>query len=76
MQQVRINQPTGATMRLHLCAADLPELQPAHSCGLPVSVQAGRGLISGPDDEPEHTVAMEQREHFYLRLKFSVKNPD
>lgn len=40
-------------MRLHLYAAVLPELQPAHSCGLPVSVRAGRGLPLGPDAEPE-----------------------
>ncbi len=44
-------------MRLHLYAAGLPELQPAHSCGLPASVRAGRGLTSGPDAEPDHTSA-------------------
>lgn len=44
-------------MRLHLCAAVLPELQPAHSCGLPVSVRAGCGQPSGPDAEPECTSA-------------------
>lgn len=53
-------------MRLHLCSAVLPELQPAHSCGLPVSVRAGRGLPSGPGGEPEHTSAAERHEGIYF----------
>lgn len=45
-----------------LHAAVLPELQPAHSCGLPVSVRADYGLPSVPDAEPEHTSTIKQHE--------------
>ena len=51
---------------LHLCAAAvLPELQPAHSCGLQESVRAGRVMTSGPDAEPEHT--SKTKDIFYIK---------
>lgn len=49
-------------MRLHLYGEVLPELQPAHSCGLPVSVRGCRGLPSGPDAESGHTGATKTHE--------------
>lgn len=57
VMQMRINQLIGVN-RLHLCIIALPELQPAHSCGLPDSMQAGCALPLGPGDEPEKGAGM------------------
>lgn len=40
------------TILVQSSTAVLPELQPAHSCGLPVSMRAGCVLPSDPDAEP------------------------
>lgn len=59
--------------RLLLCSAASPELRPAHSCGLPVSVQAGRGLPSGPGGEPKDQSATRQQERLNKILLFKFR---
>lgn len=66
-----INQLTGVNMRTMCpCSAVLPELQPAHSCGLPVSVRADHVLPSGPGGEPVQPDSM--KEPFYLCVTFRL----
>lgn len=48
-----INQLLYSVTAVNQEAEPLPELQPAHSCGLPASVRGDRGLPSGPDGGSE-----------------------
>lgn len=56
-------------------SAVLPELQPAHSCGLPVSVRADRGPLSGPGGEPVQPDSMKEPFNLYVRLIISCSKP-